>query len=54
MGRGIDVGVYSKHPIRSIHSNISLGLPGARVFSRDCAGLADHGAPNDNIQGSPR
>jgi endonuclease/exonuclease/phosphatase family metal-dependent hydrolase len=35
--RGIDVGLYSKHPIRSIHSNIGLGLPGERTFSRDCA-----------------
>ena len=35
--RGIDVGLYSKHPIRSIHSNIRLGLPGERTFSRDCA-----------------
>ena len=35
--RGIDVGLYSKHPIRSIHSNVSLGLPGERTFSRDCA-----------------
>ena len=35
--RGIDAGLYSKHPIRSIHSNIGLGLPGERTFSRDCA-----------------
>ncbi len=35
--RGIDVGLYSKHPIRSIHSNIGLGLPAERTFSRDCA-----------------
>jgi endonuclease/exonuclease/phosphatase family metal-dependent hydrolase len=35
--RGIDVGLYPKPPIRSIHSNIGLGLPGERTFSRDCA-----------------
>jgi endonuclease/exonuclease/phosphatase family metal-dependent hydrolase len=35
--RGIDVGIYSKQPIRSIHSNIGLGLPGEPTFSRDCA-----------------
>jgi hypothetical protein len=35
--RGIDVGLYSKHPIRSIHSNIGLGLRSERTFSRDCA-----------------
>jgi endonuclease/exonuclease/phosphatase family metal-dependent hydrolase len=35
--RGIDVGVYSKFPIVSMRSNIDAGLPGGRIFSRDCA-----------------
>ena len=46
--RGIDVGIYSRHPIRSICSNIDAGLPGPRIFSRDCAEYeieAPSGAP---------
>jgi endonuclease/exonuclease/phosphatase family metal-dependent hydrolase len=35
--RGIDVGVFSKFPIASMRSNIDAGLPGGRIFSRDCA-----------------
>jgi endonuclease/exonuclease/phosphatase family metal-dependent hydrolase len=35
--RGIDVGLYSRHPILSVRSNIDEGLPAGRIFSRDCA-----------------
>lgn len=35
--RGIDVGVYSRYPITHVRSNIDAGLPGPRIFSRDCA-----------------
>lgn len=33
--RGIHVGRYSKHPIRSMHGNVGLGLPGECTFRRD-------------------
>ncbi|WP_415910438.1 endonuclease/exonuclease/phosphatase family protein [Oleiharenicola sp. Vm1] len=40
--RGIDVGVFSRHPIRSVRSHVDDTFTGAdrkphRVFSRDCA-----------------
>lgn len=34
--RGIDVGIYSRFPIRSIRSHVDDGLPSTRIFSRDC------------------
>jgi endonuclease/exonuclease/phosphatase family metal-dependent hydrolase len=35
--RGIDVGVLSRYPIRSVRSHVDdLGPTGSRVFSRDC------------------
>lgn len=36
--RGIDVGIYSRHPIRSVRSHVDDRAPGATstVFSRDC------------------
>jgi len=46
---GIDVGLYSKQPIRSIHSNIGLGLPGERTFSRDCAEFGIETPAGDTI-----
>lgn len=42
--RGIDVGLYSKHPIRSIHSNVSLGLPGERTFQPRLRGVRNRNA----------
>ena len=36
-GRGIDVGIYTKFPIKSIHSNIDTMAGDERIFSRDCA-----------------
>ena len=45
--RGIDVGVYSKHPIGTVRTNIfSANDEGKSIFSRDCLEveiLTDHG-----------
>src|SRR3990172_21949 len=35
--RGIDVGLYSRHPIVDMNSNVDYGPFGKPVFSRDCA-----------------
>ena len=43
------MGLYPKHPIRSIHSNIGLGLPGERTFSRDCAEFEIEARTGDTI-----
>lgn len=34
--RGIDVGIASRFPITRIRSHVTDGLPGQRIFSRDC------------------
>ncbi len=34
--RGIDVGFYSRVPVGQMRSNVDAGLPGGRIFSRDC------------------
>jgi endonuclease/exonuclease/phosphatase family metal-dependent hydrolase len=35
--RGIDVGIYTNLPLKSIRSNIDVMAGDARIFSRDCA-----------------